>query len=91
MAKKASKAKKSGQAPTRKIGHLLVRFQGKYYFVPADKVGDPLDESDPEMLAKLVEQVQGLEAERGVLVGLEFAMEIAETDAATGMVIKRRN
>lgn len=91
MAKKASRPRKSAQAWTRKIGHLLVRFQGKYYFVPADKVGDPLDESDAEMLAELGVEVAKLEAKHGQLVGLEFAMEISETEAATGIVIKRRN
>jgi hypothetical protein len=92
MAKKVRKRRTAGAAPERPIGHLLVRFQGKYYFIPSHKIGDPLTDDGLNNLGDLEEEVsETIRKYETGLVGLEFAMEISDSNAATGMVIRGRN
>lgn len=92
MAKKVRKKKAAAGAPERPIGHLLVRFQGRYYFIPSHKVGDPLTDDGMNNLGDLENEVRAaVEQFRSGLIGLEFAMEISDSNAATGMVIRSRN
>ena len=76
---------------TRPIGHLLVQFQGQYYFVPSDKIQGPLLDDDPEVMKDLEDEVADLISRAGnqKLIGLDFAMEIAPVQAASGMAKKR--
>lgn len=94
MAKKARKAKPKTAlgGPDRKIGHLIVRFQGRYYFIPSNKIGEPLTDDGLNNLDELEKEVaETLKKFPKGLVGLEFAMEISDSVAAAGAVAKGRN
>lgn len=76
---------------TRNIGHLLVKFQGKYYYVPSDKIQGPLQDDDPNVMKYLDDEVARLTSdEHSYLIGLEFAMEIAPAEAAGGMAAAKK-
>jgi hypothetical protein len=92
MAKKVRKRRMTANAVERSIGHLLVRFQGRYYFIPSGKIGAPLTDDGLNNLDSLGDEVAKImEEKKSGLIGLEFAMEISDSNAATGMVIKSRN
>jgi hypothetical protein len=95
MVKRPRKRRTLGEEePERRIGHLLVRFQDKFYFIPSDKIGEPLTDdglSNLGSLAEAVRDIMTVDRYKTGLVGLEFAMEISDSNAAAGMVIRRRN
>lgn len=94
MVKKARRRTTAESVPERKIGHLLVRFQNRFYFIPSHKIGDPLTDDGLRNLGSLEDAVRDIMTVKEYatgLVGLEFAMEISDSNAAAGMVIRRRN
>jgi hypothetical protein len=85
-------AKKPGK-PAGKIGNLLIEADGKYYFIPADKVGEPLADFGPGVLSELRTAIDQLIKKRGTnLVDLDFAMQISDGESMLGLVLaKKRN
>jgi hypothetical protein len=86
-------AKKARKARTGKLGNLLIIADGNVYFIPADKVGAPLEDFGPRVLGDLRKEISQLvEKRRTALIDLDFAMQIRDGDSALGLVLaKKRN
>ena len=71
------------------LGSVLIKYQGQYYFIPADLIGEPLELSGAEIrqIEKNVAELKtyGVEDEHNV----DFAVQISSNEIA--IKIRRRN